>query len=463
MSIHPSLTTGTARRLTAAAAALSVVAATLTASITPSHARSDVSVVRDAEIEGLLKDYARPIFQAAGLSRKGIEVVLINDPDFNAFVDGRRIFINTGTIMNAETPNEVVGVIAHECGHLVGGHQQRLREQMARARTLAVVGGLLGVGAVAGGIATDSGGAASAGVAMAMGTGSAAGRYLLSYRRSEEINADQAAIRFLNATHQSAAGMLRTFERFSRQGALAGVQVNPYELSHPLPRERIDLLEELARKSPYFGVEDPPALQRRHDMARAKVAAFAGGASKVAQIFRDDPGSFAARYGQAIASHLAGDTRTGLSRIEALVKEKPQDAYLQEMRGEMLLALGRADEAAKAFSRAADLDPGRSGLIRARLGFALLSTGDRGKMDKAIDELRFGISAEPDNFDAYRELAQAYGRVGDVGNAELTMAQGYFRAGNKRQAQIFAVRSLQKLQKGTPGWIRANDILMASK
>lgn len=463
MPSHASPAAAVARRLTTAVVGLSMTVATLAFDAAPARAQSRVSVVRDAEIEGLLKDYARPIFQAAGLSRKGIEVVLINDPDFNAFVDGRRIFINTGTIMQAETPNEVIGVIAHECGHLAGGHQQRLREQMARAQTLAVVGGLLGVGAVAGGIASNSGGAAAGGVGIAMGTGSAANRYLLSYRRSEEINADQAAIRFLNATHQSAAGMLQTFQRFSRQGALAGVQVNPYELSHPLPRERIDLLEELARKSPYFKVKDPAALQRRQDMARAKVAAYSGGATKVVQIFRDDPRSFAARYGLAIATHLAGDTRSGLDKLEPLIKDEPRNPYLQEMRGEMLLALGRADEAAKAFSRAADLDPGRSGLIRARLGFALLSTGDPGKMDKAIDELRIGISAEPDNFDAYRELAQAYGRVGDVGNAELAMAQGYFRAGNKRQAQIFAVRSLQKLQKGTPGWIRANDILMASK
>jgi predicted Zn-dependent protease len=450
-------------RLTAGIVGMAMAAATLATTVAPTWAQSNISLVRDAEIEGLLKDYARPIFKAAGLSRKGIEVVLINDPDFNAFVDGRRIFINTGTIMEAETPNEVIGVIAHECGHLAGGHQQRLREQMARAQTMAIVGGLLGVGAVAGGIASDNGGAASAGVAMAMGTGSAAGRYLLSYRRSEEINADQAAIRFLNATHQSAKGMLQTFERFSRQGALAGVQVNSYERSHPLPRERINLLEELAQKSPYFDAKDPPAHQQRHDMARAKVAAFTGGAAKVRQIFRDDPRSFASRYGMAIASHLSGDTRGGLSKIEALIAEKPRDPYLHEMRGEMLLALGRADAAAKAFQRAADLDPGRSGLIRARLGFALLSTGDRGKMDDAIQELRAGIAAEPDNLSAYRELAQAYGRVGDVGNAELTMAQGYFRAGNKRQAQIFAARSLQKLQKGTPGWIRANDILMASK
>lgn len=422
-------------------------------------AAATVSVVRDAEIEGLLKDYARPIFRAAGLSDRGIEVVLIDDQAFNAFVDGHRIFIDTGTIMKAKTPNAVIGVIAHECGHIADGHQQRLREQMARAETLAVVGGLLGVGAVAGGIASHSHGAAMAGAGMAMGTGSIAGRYLLSYRRSEEINADQAAVRFLNATHQSARGMLDTFERFSRQNALAGVNVNPYELTHPLPKERIEMLEDLARKSPYFDRKDPPELQFRHDMARAKIAAYDGGAAKVAQIFRDDRRSFAARYGFAIAAHLAGDSRKGLKEMEALIKERPNNPYLHEMRGDMLLTIGQADAAAKAYSRALSLHPDEAGLIRARRGFALLSTGKQADLKQAVSDLKAGISEEPDNYSAYRELSRAYGRLGEVGNAELVMAEGYFRAGNKRQAQIFAARAQQRLQKGTPGWLRASDIL----
>ncbi len=445
-------------------AALLAVAVALTASL---HARQSraatVSVVRDAEIEGLLKDYARPIFKAAGLSRRGIEVVLVNDPHFNAFVDGHRIFIDTGTIMEADTPNEVIGVIAHECGHIADGHEQRLRQQLASARTLSVVGSLLGVGAVAGGAAMHSGGAASAGMGMAIGTGSIASRYLLSYRRSEEMNADQAAVRFLDATHQSASGMLRTFERFSRQNALAGVNQNPYELSHPLPQERIDLLKRLAHKSPYFGRKDPPALQERHDLARAKIAAYTGGSAKVAQIFRNDRRSLAARYGLAIGAHLAGDTRKGLAQMEELIRQQPSNPYFREMRGEMLLTLGRAGEAADAFSRALHLHPDEQGLIRARLGFALLQTGSKANIERAITYLNSGVREEPDNFTAYRELSQAYGQAGKIGEAQLTLAQGYFRAGDKRQAQIFAVRARQRLQKGTPAWIRADDILQAAK
>ena len=370
-----------------------------------------------------------------------------------------------GRSWNADTPNEVIGVIAHECGHIADGHQQRLREQIARARTLSVVGGLLGVGAVAGGAATHSRGAATAGMGMAIGTGSIANRYLLSYRRSEEMNADQAAVRFLNATHQSAAGMLRTFERFSRQNALAGVDVNPYELSHPLPQERIDLLRRLAHKSPYFDRKDPPALQERHDLARAKIAAYTGGSAKVAQIFRDDRRSLAARYGMAIGAHLAGDTRKkGSRRWKSLIRQRPSNPYFREMRGG-----DAADDGARAgcgrclFARARAFIRRMPGLIRARLGFALLQTGSKANISRAVSYLKSGIAEEPENFTAYRELSQAYGQAGEIGKAQLTLAEGYFRAGDKRQAQIFAVRAQQRLQKGTPAWIRADDILQAGK
>ncbi len=458
----PTRPSATARLLFAAPFLVTVVAATLMQQVRPARAAA-VNVVRDAEIEGLLKDYARPIFKAAGLSRRGLQVVLVDDPHFNAFVDGRRIFVDTGTIMEAETPNEVIGVIAHECGHIADGHQQRLREQIARAQTLSVVGGLLGMGAVAGGAVAHSRGAASAGMGMAVSSGSIAGRYLLSYRRSEEMNADQAAVRFLNATHQSVAGMLKTFERFSRQNALAGVNTSPYELSHPLPQERIDLLSRLAHKSPYFDRKDPPQLQERHDLARAKIAAYSGGSAKVAQIFRDRPRSLAARYGLAIGAHLAGDTRSGLSRLEGLIRERPSNPYFREMDGEMLLTEGQAAKAADAFGRALSLHPDEPGLIRARLGFALLQTGRKADLSRAISYLKSGVEEEPDNFTAYRVLSQAYGRAGELGEAQLALAQGYFRAGNRRQAQVFAVRAQQSLQKGTPAWLRADDILQAAK
>ncbi len=441
-----------------------LTAATLSCALAlPASAQGKVQVVRDAEIETLLRDYATPVLKAAGLQTSRVQIVLVNDPSFNAFVDGSRIFVNTGALTAAAVPNEIIGVIAHEAGHLASGHQQRLREQIAAARTLAIVGGLLGAGAIAAGSIAGSSGGAQAGGALITAAPGIAQRSLLSYRRSEEMNADQAAARYLDATGQSMRGMLTTFERFSQSLSLSGVQVDKYQVSHPLPRERIALLEELARKSRHFDAQDPAGLVNRHQLMRAKIAAYTGGAAAVARLFPQDRSSLAARYGDAIATDLAGNSAASLTKLDALIREQPNNPYFREFRGEVLIKLRRTDEAIKEFSQAVRLDPAKSPLIRARLGFALVASGKPGNMGRAIDELRASVQSEPENFAAYRHLSQAYAETGDIANAELIMAEGNFRAGNTRDAKVFAARALQKLPQGSPGALRANDILTIGK
>src|SRR5690606_3822958 len=200
-------------------------------------------LVRDAEIEALVAEYARPILEASGLGKSGIEIVLVNDDSFNAFVAGRRIFINTGALLMSETPNEIIGVLAHEAGHIAGGHQQRLRDQLSRAQTMAVIATVLGAGAIAAGSSTGSEGLAHGGTGLITGGLEAARRSVLSYQRTEETAADRAAITYLERTGQSARGMLTTFERFASSMALSGVRVDPYQASHPMPRERIANLQ----------------------------------------------------------------------------------------------------------------------------------------------------------------------------------------------------------------------------
>ena len=426
--------------------------------VTPANAQRSLPIVRDAEIEGLLLDYARPIFKAAGLNRKGIEIILVNNQSFNAFVAGRRIFMNTGALLTATTPNEIIGVLAHESGHLAGNHQERLRQQLERSRTIAIIGALAGIGAAAAASAADiSGGSGAAGLS-ALGP-SVAQRALLSYQRSEEITADRAAVKYLSATGQSAKGMLTTFKRFSQQAALAGVGRNPYETSHPLPRERIALMEELAKKSKHYNKKDKPSLQRRHDMIRGKIAAYSGGAPAVSQVFRNNPNSVGAQYGMAISQMLRGDTRRAVAGIDKLIAKDKNNAYLHEIKGEIYLAARQPKKAAASFARAVKLDRYKSGVIRGRLGFALVSAGDPAQMKQAIRELRSALKSDPDNFSAYTYLARAYAQSGDVANAELTQAEGYFRSGNVREAKRFAVRAQKKLPKGTPSWQRANDIV----
>lgn len=426
---------------------------------TLSAAAQGVPIIRDAEIEALVRDYARPIFKAAGLSNAGIEIVLVNDSSFNAFVTGRRLFINTGALMQAETPNEIIGVIAHECGHLAGGHQQRLRDQLERAKTMAIVAGLLGAGAIVAGATSDNKGLAGAGMGIVTGGSEVARRTLLTYQRGEEITADRSAINYLNATGQSGKGMIKTFQRFQSALSLSGAQVDPYRISHPMPQDRISNLQSLIEKSPHYGKTDPEALQQRHDMMRVKIAAYMQGQAAASRLISKKPGSLAARYGEALSAYLFGNPRSALAKTDALIKAQPKNPYFQELRGEILMKANKPKEAAAAYGKAVSLDPAKSGLLLVQQGQALMATGTPAGLKEAVAKINSGLERDRENAAGYRYLAQAYGELGDIGGAELATAEGHYYAGAYQQAKIFAARAQQKLKRGAPGWLRAQDII----
>ncbi len=456
MRINALLTAFSAARRTVAAGF--VASAVTVAACLPAFAQANLPVVRDAEIEALVRDYARPIFKAAGL-RSGIDIILINDTSFNAFVAGQRMFINTGALMQAETPNEIIGVIAHEAGHLAGGHQERLRDQIARAQTMAIVASLLGIGAIAAGAAANSSELAQAGGGIVMGGGEAARRSLLGYQRSEETTADRSAITYLEATGQSAKGMLKTFKRFQDALSLSGTRVDPYRISHPMPRDRIANLEALATSSKYYDAEDSPTLQQRHDMMRAKIAVFTQGQSAAARLFRNNKQGLAAQYGDAMATYLYGNLRSSLTKADALVKAQPKNPYFQELRGDILMKMNRPKEAAEAYRSAVRLDPVKSGILRIALGQALLSSGDEASLKKAVLEINEGLERDRENSMGYRYLAQAYGQLGEIPEADLATAEGNFYSGKYQDAKIFAARAQTKMKRGSPGWVRAQDII----
>src|SRR5436190_22863736 len=250
--------------------ALATAAALIVAPVVPAGAEQEKGprIIRDAEAEQLLREYTRPILRTAGLEKQNIQVVILNEKAFNAFVaDGRRIFINYGALMQSETPNQIIGVLAHETGHLAGGHLSKLREQMAQAQTQLIIAMLLGAGAVVAGARSgnSNNGLANAGAAAIAGPQEMIRRTLISYVRQQEENADRAGVKFLTATGQSAKGMYETFRRFSNDGLFAARDADPYLQSHPMPAERVAALEELARSSPYWDKKDDPALQLRHD------------------------------------------------------------------------------------------------------------------------------------------------------------------------------------------------------
>lgn len=417
-----------------------------------------VPIVRDAETEQLLNDYAKPLFKAAGLQRERFDIILVNDKSFNAFVSGRRIFMHLGAIVEAETPNEIIGVLAHEIGHLAGGHQDRLRQQLDRAQAIAVVSALIGLGAAIGAGSSGNGDLVGAGGGIVMGGQEAARRGLLAYRRSEEAAADQAAIQYLNATGQSGKGLLTTFERFDEGLALNRSRINPYRISHPLPRERLAALETLARDSRYFDRKDSAALQTRHDKVRAKILAYTYGQSAAEGFARKQDGTVAARYARALNAFLYGNPRNAIPLIDGLLAQEPNNPFYHEIKGEALLLARDADGAVNSLSRSVQLSKGRYPTLQVALGHALVLKGDEASLRRATGELEVALSLDPVNARAYRNLAMAYGRLGDAGNAELATAEEKFHLGQYKEAKRFAARAQRRFNRNEPQWLRADDI-----
>ena len=283
-------------------------------------------------------------------------------------------------------------------------------------------------------------------------------RSLLSYVRAQEEQADKAGVKFLNATGQSPKGMYDTFKRFAEQVLVASRYIDPYLQTHPMPKERVEALAEIAKSSPNWDKKDPPELQLRHDMVRAKLSGFIERPATVTRRYPLTDTSLPARYARAISTYRFSDIRTALAQIEALIQAQPSNPYLLELKGQALIENGRPAEAIGPLRHAVALAP-NSVLIRMLLGQALVATNDPKHAEEAIPLLRVAVTREPDMPDGYSQLAMAYGRKGDLAEADLAAAQAAFTRGDFRTARDLATRAKTRFPTGSPGWVRADDIV----
>jgi predicted Zn-dependent protease len=437
-----------------------LVAAALTAAAIPASAQQrggGPPIIRDAEIEQLLREYTQPILKAAGLAQQNVRVVIINDPSFNAFVaDGHRIFINSGALMQAKTPNEVIGVLAHESGHIAGGHLARMREEMANASTESLVAMLLGIGAMVAGARSGGAGGDIGMAALTMPQGVIQST-MLAYIRTQEEQADRAGVKFLTATGQSPKGMYDTFKRLSDELLYQAHYIDPYLQTHPMPKERVAALEELVKTSPYWDKKDSPELQARHDMMRAKLYGYMDRAGISANRYPASDQSLPARYARAIAASRFSDPHAAMAQIDALIEAQPQNPYFHELKGQTLLEGGKPAEAIAPLRRAVQLAPNPA-LIQVMLGQALVESHDPAHLGEAVSVLEASLTHDPDSPEAYNQLAMAYGRKGDLAHADLASAQSALERGDIKVARMLADRARDRFPVGSPGWVKADDI-----
>lgn len=449
-----------AGRLLAAVTALAVAATGLVPA-PPARAQGAprLPIIRDTEIEQLMRDYATPVLRAAGLAKQNVKVVVLNNRSFNAFVmDGRHIFVHAGALFDAKTPNEVIGVFAHETGHMAGGHLQKLREQLATAQTASIIALLAGVGAMVAGGTAGVRGSGDIGMAALTAPQSIIQRSLLAYIRSQEDAADHAGLKFLNATQQSPRGMVDLFKRLGSESLFASQNADPYLQTHPMPADRVAALEVQAKASPYWEKKDSAELQARHDLMRAKLSGFLEPPGTVQRRYPLSDQSLPAKYARAIAAYRHADLRQATAQIDSLIQVQPNNPYFYELKGQALLEGGRPAEAIAPLRHAVQLSH-NAPLIQVMLAQALNASNNNAYAEEAVSLLRNAVTRDEDVPEAYTQLAMAYGRKGDLANADLASAQAAFARGDVTTARQLATRAKTRLPVGSPAWVRADDIV----
>jgi len=432
---------------------LAALAAAVLWTVTPVIAQAQ-SLIRDTEIETIIRREADPILSAAGLDPDNVTIMLINDPTLNAFAtQGQRMGFHTGLILEAETPNQFLGVLAHEAGHLAAGHTIRGEMQQAGMRPFLLTMGLGVLAALAG--APDAG-AALIGSSTYFGALGA-----LSYSRSQEASADQAAITSLEQAGVSARGLLQFFENFRSQELFSEQRRFPFFRSHPLSSERISILRRRVEEQPHYGQTDSEEDLEDFRIIQAKIYSFLNAPAYTLLRYPESDTSYPARYARAIAAYRASNTDDALRQIQALIEEQPDNPYLWELKGQVLFEAGRPVEAEPAHRRSVELMP-EAGLLRLNLAQAILAQDNPARMDEVIAELDRSLIYEQDNPLAYLLMSRAYAASGDEGRARLAQAEYSYFIDDMEGAQRAAVFARARLEPGTAPYRRAVDIILAT-
>ncbi len=445
---------GTPFRLASFARLLMLIALSFASLAQPAAAQS---VLRDAETEAVLRELSRPLVEAAGLQPDNVRIVLLHERDINAFVAGGQIiYIHSGLITSAENANEVQGVIAHELGHITGGHIIRLQQGIQQATGIMILSLILGAAAMAMGA-----GEAGMGV-MAAGQQAAMGRFL-AFSRTQESSADSAGASYLSRAGLSGRGSLAFFGRLQNLEFRMNIpQDNGYARTHPLNSERISALEHVYQGDPAWNGPTDPGIEERFQRVRAKLIGFVEDPRNVLNRYPESNRSIPARYARAYAWHRDHHPDRALAEADSLLAERPDDPYFLELKGQILLETGRPQEALESLRQAVDRAPNQP-LLAALLGHALIATEEPSNFEEAKRVLRVAVQRDNDNPFAWYQLGIVYDREGDQARAALATAERYNLTGQPQLALANAEQAMMGIPVGTPDWLRAQDIAMVSR
>jgi predicted Zn-dependent protease len=426
------------------------VAVALAAAITcgACEARAEKNGIRDTEIENDIRTLASPIWRVAGLDPKDVGIYLIQDSQLNSFVaGGQAIFINTGLILRAEAPNQLIGVIAHETGHITGGHIVSSKEAMHNASIEQIIAMVVGAAAA---VAGKSG-------APLLGAQGVGERSFMRFSIAQEATADHAALNFLDRACQSARGLMKFFEILQTSEILSGDRQDPWVRTHPLTQQRLQYLRDHVAQARCSNAPDPPGSTELLRLIKVKLRAFLDPPSTTLAAFPSSDTSVLARYARAIAYYRMPNLDKALPAIDGLIRDFPNDPYYRELRGQMLFENGRIREAIRPYEDAVRLAPSAA-LLRISLSQVYIESGDPALNKRAIAYLNDASREEGRESQVWHFLAVAYGRDNQMGMAALSLAEQALANGKKKDATQQASRAKQLLPRNTAAFARAEDI-----
>jgi predicted Zn-dependent protease len=414
------------------------------------------SILRDSETELLFRQLSEPLIEAAGLDAKSVKVVLVNDPEVNAFVaQGQVVYIHSGLLTQADNANQLQGVIAHELGHVAGGHAIRIYEGAGKATAISILSLVLGAAAMAAGA-----GDAGMGI-MALGQQAATGSFL-SFTRAQESSADLAGAAYLSKAGVSGQGSIQFFKKLQNQEyRLAIFAKDSYDRTHPLSSERIQSLSQVYQRDPAWNRKTDPEIEARFQRVKAKLIGYVTPKEAV-KFYPESDQSVPAHYARAYAYHLGAYPDKANSEADALLATAPDDPYFLELKGQILLEGGNPKEAIaplrKAVAEAPDMP-----MIAVMLGHALIASEDPNNFAEAKQVLKNAVNRDNDNPFAWYQLGIVYDREGDGPRAALATAERSNLEGNNKLALTSARMAMAGLPQGTPDYLRAQDIAMVSE
>ncbi len=415
------------------------------------------SILRDSETELMFKELSRPLVQAAGLDPANVKVVLLNDPEINAFVAGGQIvYVHSGLITATDNVNQLQGVIAHELGHVAGGHVIRMNEGASAATKISILSLVLAAAAIAAGAPPDAGmGIMMAGQQAAMGN-------FMAFTRAQESSADLAGASYLSKSGISGRGMLDFFKKLQNQEyRLAIYSHDSYDRTHPLSQERIQALEEIFHKDPAWNRPPDAALEARFQRVKAKLQGYID-PKQAAILYPESDQSVPAHYARAYAYHLGAYPDKALSEADALLATAPEDPFFLELKGQILLESGKPKDAIPILREAVKNAPDQP-MIAVMLGHALIATEDDKNFTEAKQMLKNAVNRDNDNPFAWLQLGIVYDHEGDMARAALATAERNNLEGNPKLALASARTAMLGIPANTPDYLRAQDIYMVSE